>query len=220
VLALLLSAFAGWLIGSFPAAYLLVKHRHGLDLRREGSTNVGANNAFRTSRSKRTGAFVLVGDALKGVLAVNLGWLVAVYAGVAPFGPASAALLGAVAGHNYNVFLSLSSGRLAGGKGLATGGGGFLLLLPWMVLVWVAGFAVGLFGFARWQGVRSSIPGNVVGTVLVPFAGWWWYGPGAALVLAVFALLVLPKHAAQVRELMRMASGGSARPLPDVEHHA
>lgn len=203
MLPLLLSAFLGWLVGSIPTAYLLVKRLHGLDVHREGSANVGANNAFRTSGSRRTGALVLIGDALKGVLAVNLGWVIAIEAGIAAFGPTSAALLGAIAGHNYNVFLSVPLGRLVGGKGLATAAGGFLLVLPWMVAVWAVGFVVGLFGFARWKGVRSSIPGNVVGTMIVPIVGWWWYGAGPGFVLALFALLVLPKHVGQMQALVR-----------------
>ena len=214
MLALLLSAAAGWLIGSIPTAHFVVKTRHGLDIHREGSTNVGANNAFRTSGSKWTGALVLLGDALKGVLAVNVGWLVAVWAGAPAFGPASAALLGAVAGHNYNLFLSRAAGRLVGGKGLATALGGFLLILPGMVAVWVAGFAAGLFGFASWRGVRDAVPGNVLGTAVVPFVGWALYGAGAGLVLLVFALLVLPKHVAQVRALLaRTAPSGPRDPL-------
>ena len=199
---LVLGAVAGWLLGSFPTAYVLVKRRHGLDVRVEGSANVGANNALRTSGSRRTGALVLLGDALKGVLAVGVGWGLAIYAGVAPFGPASAALLGAVAGHNYNLFLSVQAGRLVGGKGLATAAGGFALLLPAAVAAWVVGFAVGLAGFAAWKGVRSTIPGNVVGTVLAVPAGWWLYGPEAALVIAGLALLVLPKHVAQMWALV------------------
>lgn len=203
---LLLSAIVGWLVGSIPTAYLLVKRLHGLEVHREGSANVGANNAFRTSGSRRTGALVLIGDALKGVLAVSLGWVVAIEAGVAAFGPTSAALLGAIAGHNYNVFLSARAGRLVGGKGLATAAGGFLLVLPWMVAVWIVGFVIGLVGFARWRGVRSTIPGNVVGTAIVPVVGWWWYGAGPGLVLSLFALLVLPKHVGQMRALLRSSS--------------
>ena len=220
--ALALSALFGWLIGSVPTAYLLVKRRHGLDVSAEGSGNVGANNALCTSGSKATGALALVGDTLKGILAVLAGQrVVDHFYGFSLeryleiplevqmnlpiliwwWGP-SVALLAAIAGHNYNPWLSLKAGKLVGGKGLATAAGGFLLLTPWLLLVWIAGCAVGIAGFAMWKGTRDVLPGNVVGTVAVPFAAWALYGPAAALVVTGFALLVLPKHVAQVRTLL------------------
>lgn len=215
MLALVLSALLGGLIGSVPTAYLLVKRRHGLDVSAEGSGNVGANNALRASGSKWTGALVLLGDALKGAAAVGVGWLVAERADIAPFVLASLALLGAIAGHNYNPWLSLSAGRIVGGKGLATAAGGFLLLTPWLLLVWAAGFAVGVAGFAAWKGRKDVIPGNVVGTALVPFAAWGLYGPAAGLVILGFALLVLPKHVAQVRALFQTPRSEATEPLTE-----
>ena len=204
--ALVLSALVGWLIGSVPTAYLLVKHRHGLDVSAEGSGNVGANNALRTSGSKATGALVLFGDALKGAASVGAGWALADTLGADAFMAASLALLGAIAGHNFNPWLSLKAGKLAGGKGLATAAGGFLLLTPWLLLVWGAGFVVGFFGYKAWKCERDVLPGNVVGTLAVPFAAWAIYGPAAALVVTVFALLVLPKHVAQMRALLSPVS--------------
>lgn len=202
-MSLVLSALLGGLLGSFPTAYLLVKRRHGLDVHLEGSANVGANNALRTSGSRLTGALVLLGDALKGAGAVGVGGLVAEGVQADPFWHASLALLGAIAGHNYNPWLSFSAGRIVGGKGLATAAGGFLFLMPWTLAVWVAGFAVGVIGFAAWKGRRDVIAGNVVGTALVPLGAWGLYGPAAGLVVAGFALLVLPKHVAQVRALFQ-----------------
>ena len=49
MLALGLCALVGFLVGSVPTAYFLVRYRHGLDIHREGSGNVGANNALRSS---------------------------------------------------------------------------------------------------------------------------------------------------------------------------
>lgn len=201
---LVLCALAGGLLGSIPTAYLIVKHRRGFDLHRAGSENVGANNALATTGSKGIGAAVLGLDLLKGVLAVLAGWGIA--AGTA-FWPGAVALLAAIATHNFNPWLSLASGRLAGGKGIATAAGGFLLLLPWAVVAWCALFAVGLFGFAQWRGVKDSIPGNVLATALVPFVGWAVYGGAAALALGGFALLVLPKHVRQMRDLLAAPYG-------------
>ena len=200
---LVLCALVGALIGSVPVAYLVVKRLHGLDVHVAGSGNVGASNAYRTSGSRRTGVVVMALDALKGIAAVAAGWALAVRLGAASaFWPMSVALLGAIAGHNYNPWLSLKVGRLAGGKGLATAAGGFLLLMPLLVPVWGALFLLGRWAFAAWRGVRDTIPGNVAATALIPLAAWVLYGSAALVVLLGLALLVLPKHVAQIRTLL------------------
>lgn len=203
---LVLCALVGVLLGSVPVAYLVVKRRHGLDVHAEGSGNVGANNAYRTTGSRRTGLAVMALDALKGIAAVAAGWALAVAFGAASaFWPMSLALLGAIAGHNYNPWLSLKAGRLAGGKGLATAAGGFLLLMPLLVPVWGALFLLGRWAFDAWRGVRDTIPGNVAATALVPLAAWALYDSAALVVLVGLALLVLPKHAGQMRALLLRA---------------
>lgn len=208
----------GYVIGMIPFAWLLVRGRHGINLYAAGSHNVGANNAYRTTGAKSTGAAVLVLDLLKGMAAVVVGWSVfRTLDGAAPapsgvlgprYWPGAAALLGAVAGHNYNLLLSLQAGRLVGGKGFATAAGGFLLLTPWVVPSWLGLFVVGKRLFAWWRGVRDPIPGNVFATVLIPFVAWALYGWPGALVVGVFALLTLPKHARQMRSLLTPESSG------------
>lgn len=220
MLALGLCVLVGFLLGSIPTAYLLVRRRHGLDIHQEGSGNVGANNALRSSGSRVTGVLVLLGDALKGAVTVPIGWhLGDGFYRSALLGPSlldlhmawslepllwcpGLTLLGAIAGHNYNPWLSFRAGHLVGGKGLATAAGGFLILMPGMVAVWVIGFAAGFFGFTAWKRIKSSIPGNVAGTMLVPVVGAWTYGADFGLLLLGFALLVLPKHVAQMRTLL------------------
>jgi acyl phosphate:glycerol-3-phosphate acyltransferase len=207
----LLAFLAGYGLGMVPFAWLLVRWRHGADLFAVGSANVGANNAFRTTGSRGLGLAVLVLDALKGALAVLAGWvLVRGFGGTASFAeaqalfwPGAVALLGALAGHIYNAFLSLRAGRLAGGKGFATAAGGALLVGPWLVLAWAALFLVGVGLFAVWRGVRDVIPGNVLATALLPLVAWPLYGGRGALLVALFALLTLPRHATQLRALLR-----------------
>ena len=198
-------ALVGWLLGSIPTAYLVVKRRHGLDLHVEGSTNVGANNAYRTTGSRQVGVLVLMGDAAKGISAVFVGWWLGYPLGVPLFWSGSLALLGAIAGHNYNPWLSLKAGHLVGGKGLATAAGGFLFVMPWLVPVWAALFLLGRWAFATWRGVRDTIFGNVVASALVPLAAWLLYGAAGFAVVLAFAALVLPKHVGQVRALLHPA---------------
>ena len=67
---LLLGGIAGYLIGSIPSAYLITKWKTGIDLRKEGSKNIGARNAFEVTGNKSIGSIVLVMDLLKGLLPV------------------------------------------------------------------------------------------------------------------------------------------------------
>ena len=136
MLDLVLSGVLGYLIGSTPTAFLLVRWKANVDIRGVGSGNVGALNSFQVSRSKWVGAGVLLLDLLKGVSAIELasvlvgqGFSVQATAGVA-----------AVVGHNFPIWL-----RLKGGRGLATAAG-VMLVIAWPLialwgLLWVTGYA-------------------------------------------------------------------------------
>ena len=67
---IILSSLIGYLIGSIPTAYLLVKKNNGIDIRENGSSNVGALNSYEVSNSKLIGISVLLIDFSKGLLAV------------------------------------------------------------------------------------------------------------------------------------------------------
>ena len=97
----------GYLLGSIPFGLVLTKLAGTEDLRSIGSGNIGATNVLRTGR-KGLAAATLLGDALKGTLAV----IIAGYYG----GPDAAMLaaLGAFLGHLFPVWL-----KFRGGKGVA-----------------------------------------------------------------------------------------------------
>ena len=118
-----------YLLGTFPTA-LLVGRRRGHDPMTEGSGNPGATNALRTM-GKRAGAMVLLGDAGKGAFAAGLGWAVGGRAvGVAC---GVAALVGHIA--------PVTRG-FRGGKGVATGAGMTLVLLPVEAVILGVVFAI------------------------------------------------------------------------------
>jgi glycerol-3-phosphate acyltransferase PlsY len=127
---------AAYVLGSLPTAYLLVRLRTGDDIRSKGSGNVGGTNALRIA-GWRVGVVVTLVDIAKGVVAV---WL------MQRFNPESgwiaAALLAAVIGHCYPVWLGFS-----GGKGVATGFGVFLVIAPLSAVaalgVWIVVLLVG-----------------------------------------------------------------------------
>ena len=63
----LISIIIGYLLGSIPTAYLLLKITKGIDIRKSGSGNVGAFNSITTSKSKFIGLVVLLIDFSKGL---------------------------------------------------------------------------------------------------------------------------------------------------------
>lgn len=120
---------AAYAAGMFPTAQL-VGRASGHDPLAEGSGNPGASNVYRTA-GRRAGALVLLGDLAKGILPTALG-LVAGGRGLG-----LACWLAAVLGH---VVPLVRRGR--GGKGVATAGGGALVLFPVVSVVLIALFVV------------------------------------------------------------------------------
>ena len=120
-----------YLIGSFPTAYLVVKFLTGRDIRRYGSKNVGALNAYRVLKRKgKWPAFfapllILLVDGSKAILS----YLLAKYFAI-PL--AFLAPMFAIFGHNYPVWL-----KFRGGRGLAALLGYFLYINPWTFLIFL-----------------------------------------------------------------------------------
>ena len=147
----------GYLLGSFPTAYLLVRWTARLDIRESGSGNVGAMNTFDVTSSKLLGLFVMVIDIVKGIVAVETASLL--FDG--GFWMMGVAGIGAILGHNYSPWI-----RLKGGRGLATGAG-VMLVLAWIVVViWCAAWGIN-YSYSR--NVHIS---NVVASVATPFIVW------------------------------------------------
>ena len=113
-----LAVTLGYLVGSIPFAYLLSR-RHGIDLRRAGSGNVGASNVLRTT-GVWAAVLAMMLDGVKGTLAVLMAQLLS-----ASLLATVAAAFASILGHVYPVWL-----RFRGGKGVATAAGAFALLAP------------------------------------------------------------------------------------------
>jgi glycerol-3-phosphate acyltransferase PlsY len=120
---------AGYLLGAIPIGLIVGRLVGDVDLRDLGSRRTGATNATRTL-GPRWGALVLVLDILKGVAAVLLARLIFDDGSGTGEWVAAGAGLAAVVGHNWSVFIAF-----AGGRGVATTGGGLLALAPLAVLV-------------------------------------------------------------------------------------
>jgi glycerol-3-phosphate acyltransferase PlsY len=135
VFSLVLDGVLGYLLGSIPTAYLVVRWKSKIDIRSEGSGNVGTLNSFEVTGSKLVGASVLAVDMLKGFAAVTVSRM----AFGTSFLPVALAGVAAVLGHCFPVWLGLK-----GGRGLATAAGvmlpvGWVFIMIWG-LFWLAGF--------------------------------------------------------------------------------
>ena len=117
---------AAYLIGSIPFGSLLAKTFAGVDITTAGSKSIGATNVLRVVKetnpklAKKLGIATVILDALKGTLVL----LFAMYYGVSESTMWGIAIL-AVLGHCYSIYLGLE-----GGKGVATGLGVYLVLIP------------------------------------------------------------------------------------------
>jgi acyl phosphate:glycerol-3-phosphate acyltransferase len=174
-----------YLVGTFPTAQL-VGAREGVDPTRSGSGNPGATNVLRTA-GRRAGALVFAGDVLKGAIPAAVGWAVdGRPLGVACWGAA-------VLGHVFPV-----TRRLRGGKGVATAGGGALVLHPAIGVILLAMFAVVV------RVTRTASLGSVVIAVALPLLIAVAGRPGWEVAAASgVSVLVLARHAGNIRRLAR-----------------
>jgi glycerol-3-phosphate acyltransferase PlsY len=184
---LLISASAGYFLGSIPFGYLLVRAFRGADIRATGSGNIGATNVARTSPV--LGIVTLGLDVLKGMAAVGI---------ALAFCPgdrtvAFVGALAAVSGHIFPVWL-----RFRGGKGVATGLGSFVLLTPKAVLLAMAVFVIMLAAF------RFVSLASVMAAVCLPlFALILREGHSVQIVMvAISSALIILKHRPNMQRLL------------------
>jgi glycerol-3-phosphate acyltransferase PlsY len=179
-------AFIGsYILGSIPFGYVVGKVK-GYDIRKEGSGNIGSTNVFRVV-GKKEGIFVFVLDFLKGYLPVLYFTNISVLAGIL-------ALLGAIAGHMTTPFL-----KFKGGKGVATGFGGVIALMP---LPAVLAFGIWVLLVAIFR--RVSI-GSLGAAISLPIFYFYIGNPMIKIVLyfsILIAVLVIITHRKNIKKLI------------------
>ena len=181
-----------YLSGSIPFAAIAGKLR-GVDLRKQGSGNLGATNVFRVLGWK-IGITVFLLDALKGALPV----LLLAPRIVSPRDPvvwAIACGIAAIAGHVRPIFLGLRKG----GKGVATAAGVFFALAPIPMAVTFVVFV----GVVLGTGYVSL--GSLISAVVLPTLLLVTLGPRTPLffVSALIALFVFWTHRTNIARLRR-----------------
>lgn len=160
-----------YLLGSFPTGYIAVKQLKGIDIREVGSGSTGATNVLRTL-GKGPGAFVLVLDSFKGVLAIALVYWLFNFASNQNLIPPTVdvklwqpwlvtlAGLAAILGHSKSIFLGFT-----GGKSVATSLG-ILLAMSWQVGLATAGVFAVVVAISRIVSL-SSIAGAIAVSIFM-----------------------------------------------------
>jgi len=176
-------ALLSFLNGAVPFGQVVARYAADVDLRAHGSGNIGATNVARVVGWK-AGVATLVADVAKGAVPVlGAEWLLP----DSPFGWVCGLL--AVVGHCYSPYL-----RWKGGKGVATSLGVLVAAVPAVALgalaVW--GLVVGV--------TRRSSVGALVALPTVVGLAWWW-SPHDVLWTVALAVLVLVRHADNIRRL-------------------
>ena len=186
---LVVAFLLGYLLGSIPFGLVLTRFAGTPDLRSIGSGNIGATNVLRTGR-KGLAAATLLGDALKGTLAV-------VIAG--NYGGPDAAMLaalGAFLGHLYPVWL-----KFQGGKGIAT----YIGVL--IGLFWPAAIVFCVMWIAVAFATRYSSLAALVAAFVTPLFLWWFGHPALASLFVVLTLLTFYKHRENIARLQAGTEG-------------
>ncbi len=178
----------GYLCGSLPFGVILTRALRGVDVRAQGSGNIGATNVTRVA-GRKLGALVLLLDATKGALPVLAATL------LLPDEPRVhvAVALAAFLGHVFPIWL-----KLRGGKGVATALGVLLVLVPWAALAGLATFVV-LFVLLR----TSSIGSLAGGCVTVATAVLVARAPEYAVLAAVLFGMMLVTHRGNIARILR-----------------
>jgi glycerol-3-phosphate acyltransferase PlsY len=188
----LLALAVSYAVGSIPFAYL-AGAAAGVDLRKQGSGNLGATNVVRVLGWK-IGILVFLADALKGALPV----LLLAQRIVAPGDPVLWALgcgVAAILGHVRPLYL----GFRKGGKGVATAAGVFFALAPLPMLITFAVFVALVLG----TGYVSL--GSLLAALLLPALLLVSHGAASPLfiVSVVIACFVFWTHRANIGRLRR-----------------
>ena len=189
---------ASYLIAGIPFGYLLAKIFAGVDIKQEGSGNIGATNVLRVLKqynpqlAKKLGAITLFLDAIKGVVVL----IVAKMLGVSADTLWTIALL-AVWGHCFSIFLNFE-----GGKGVATGFGVLLFLLPIPTIIAFIAWGVSA------KLIKISSLSSLIALITLIVASYIIYpngleGIGTHAPLWIIAITILYKHIPNLIRLIK-----------------
>ena len=181
-----------YLLGSIPFGLVLTRLFSTVDVRSQGSGNIGATNVARVA-GPGLGIGTLAADLLKGLLPVLLVFVVKRGAESSVNWLLAGAALAAVMGHMFPVYTRFKGG----GKGVATTAGAFLGISAWAILISMAVFGL-VAGFSR----RVSAASLSAAVALPPAL---WLTTGSTLFLLsgiVAAALIVFQHRENIGRLV------------------
>ena len=218
---ILTTGVIGYILGALPFGYLVARAK-GVNIFEVGSKSPGATNVRRVL-GKGPGNLVFVLDTLKGAVASS--WVLMMYFGVNinyEFGQwglnmagaiagatwlqlGASGLIGAMFGHSFSCFTKFN-----GGKGVATGAGGLVVVMPMAALigavVWVLVFLI-----SRYVSLAS-----IIASLTLPISVWLMERSYFALAMAIFvAAFVVFRHRENCRRLLNGTENRFVKKKPD-----
>ena len=181
--------FCGYLFGAIPFGLVLCYLAGYGDVRKIGSGNIGATNVLRTG-NKFLAFLTLILDAGKGALPIGIYLWMNNF--VAQPVDALTIGLGAIAGHNFSIWL-----KFKGGKGIATTFGTLLAAVP----------MVGMVACLSWVTVATAIKlsslAALVALLVAPVAAYAFYGLMPAILTLAIAILGFIRHKDNIKRLIK-----------------
>jgi len=185
----------GYLIGSISFAVMVAKRR-GVNIFDEGSGNPGATNVKRVLGAK-LGNTVFVLDALKGLVAARWPILVFGEAGDLGLRLGIVGLVAAIIGHSYSIFI-----KFRGGKGVATTMGGLLAVMPLVLLIGLAAWALSYFA------TRIVALASIVFALSLPLSAYFLHyaedpGDPRFTLGLLLGILIVMRHRSNIARLLQ-----------------
>lgn len=185
----LIGIASAYLSGSVPWGVVLGKVLKGVDIREFGSGNTGATNSMRVLGWKIALA-VGVLDLLKGLIPILVArWL------DAPEWTVALMALATIAGHCWSPFMNFK-----GGKGMATGGGAAIGMLPWLLTMLPLMIVIVLITrFVSLASLIATITGTTIAFIFAAITDFSWIWAAA---VAIIASIILGKHRGNIERLL------------------
>lgn len=187
-----------YLVGGIPFGLILARLFAGVDIKTAGSRSIGATNVLRVVKerdpalAKKLGAATLALDALKGVVVL----LIAKLLGVSEAVQWGVAVL-AVVGHCFSPYLWFE-----GGKGIATGMGVMLVMLPVETLI-----ALGVWALMA-KTVRISSVSSLTGVLALLVSSFFLHPEMAHAPVVIIVVILFYKH---IPNIVRLVNGEEKR---------
>jgi len=184
------AAIAGYLLGSLNSS-LLVGKAYGVDIRKHGSGNAGTTNTLRTL-GKKAAVLVLLGDALKGILAYLIGYII--LSGTESYSLLGGMLSGtaAIFGHIWPLYFGFK-----GGKGVLTSLA-VLIMIDWPIALALLAVFIVIVIISKYVSL-----GSVIGACLFPvMAVLLGRDTETVIFSGVIALLIVIKHRSNIKRLL------------------